>query len=307
MAEVILSYRSGTVTAITDAGRKPLLQELSFELESGESMALIGETGSGKTMTALSLMGLLLDNVERTGGETVFLGAELKSQRDFAAHLGREIVYIPQNGLEFLNPARTVRRQLYDSLERVGVSGRKREAAAGEKLALAGFEDPERVLNAYPHELSGGMAQRVTIAISACAEARLILADEPTNGLDEQAREGFMALLDRLFPEAARLIITHDMTVAALCDRCLVLCGGRSMELGRSTEVLAEPRSPYTRALLGALAVNGLQETPVLRTGRGVCPFYARCGEAEESCLQTMTRHSCGNREWWCKDAAAGK
>ena len=301
MSEKILHYESGSVTA----GGKSILRDLRFTLSEGETLSLIGETGSGKTMTALSLMGLLPENVQMQNGSIVFCGRELQSKKDFASLLGREIVYIPQNGLEFLNPARSIRKQLFDALERSGVAKAEQEAASKEKLSLVGFEDPEAIMKSYPFELSGGMAQRVTIALSACADPRLILADEPTNGLDEQARGEFMALLFRLFPKAAKLIITHDMTLAALCDRCLVLCGGQCMEYGDSGEVLNAPMQPYTKALIAALVQNGLQETPFLTAEKGECPFYGRCKEAVIGCKTTMTRYSAGTREWWCKDAPA--
>lgn len=301
MDETILHYQSGFVTA----GGKSILRELSFTLDRGETLALIGETGSGKTMTALSLMGLLPENVRMRKGSIFFCGRELQSKKDFASLLGREIVYIPQNGLEFLNPARSIRKQLFDALERSGVAKAQRNAAAKEKLSLVGFEDPEAIMKSYPFELSGGMAQRVTIALSACAEPKLILADEPTNGLDEKARGEFMTLLQGLFPEAAKLIITHDITLAALCHRCLVLCGGRCMEYGPSSEVLNTPMQPYTKALIAALVRNGLRETPTLSAEEGECPFYGRCKEAVIGCKTTMTRHSAGTREWWCKDAPA--
>jgi len=305
VSETILTYSSGSLRASAAGGEAVLLRNVSFSLREGETLALIGETGSGKTMTALSLMGLLPRNVRMEGGSVEFCGKTLKSEKDFSALLGRKIVYIPQNGLEFLNPARRIRRQLFDALERMGTPRSEREAQAREKLALVGFEDVDTVLGSYPFQLSGGMAQRVTIALSACSEAKLILADEPTNGLDEKARGEFMVLLSRLFPKAARLIITHDMTLASLCERCMVLCGGHPMEYGESTAVLSKPMQPYTEALIAALVQNGLRETPVLRSEKGACPFYARCPKAAESCKTKLTHHSVGEREWWCRDASA--
>ena len=172
---------------------------------------------------------------------------------------------------------------------------------AAEKLRLAGFDAPETVLDKYPFQLSGGMAQRVTIALAACSRARLLIADEPTNGLDEAGRAQFFALLDSIFPDAAKLIITHDISVAARCDRVLVLCGGRMLETGVSSTVLSAPRHPYTKALLAAQVANGMQPSPILREGVSACPFYARCPEAEEACLNgAMSKHTDGKTEWWC-------
>ena len=198
-------------------------------------------------------------------------------------------------------PARTVRKQFYDSLKKLGLPRKDFPALAAEKLRLAGFDAPETVLDKYPFQLSGGMAQRVTITLAACSRARLLIADEPTNGLDEAGRAQFFALLDSIFPDAAKLIITHDISVAARCDRILVLCGGRMLETGTVDAVLGAPYHPYTKALLAAQVANGMQPSPVLREGVSGCPFYARCPEAEEACLNgAMSKHTDGKTEWWC-------
>ena len=171
-----------------------------------------------------------------------------------------------------------------------------------ESKEIIAFEWPEaeRLLRAFPFELSGGMAQRVTIALAACAAPRLVIADEPTNGLDRRATEEFFRLLDRLFPKAARLIITHDISVAARCGRAAVLCGGIACETGPCAEVLSDPKHPYTRALLNALPQNGMAETPRLREGEAMCPFYARCPQARELCRTQMTPGAKGLRKWRC-------
>ena len=196
---------------------------------------------------------------------------------------------------------RTVRAQLYDSLKKLGLPRKVFPALAAEKLRLAGFDAPETILDKYPFQLSGGMAQRVTIALAACSRARLLIADEPTNGLDEAGRAQFFALLDSIFPDAAKLIITHDISVASRCDRVLVLCGGQMLETGTSAAVLSAPRHPYTKALLAAQVANGMQPSPILREGVSGCPFYARCPEADATCLNgAMQKHTDGKTEWWC-------
>ena len=214
--------------------------------------------------------------------------------------LGREIVYIPQNGHEFLDPSRSIRRQMFDSITKLGIAAPQREAFAREKLAQVGFTQPEAILEQYPFQLSGGMAQRVTIALALCSKAKLLIADEPTNGLDQDSKQQTMSLLNGLFPDAAKLIITHDISVAATCDRILVLCGGRMLETGISSEVLTAPYHPYTKALLGALVENGMRETPALRTGTGFCPFYRRCPSARDRCRTEMPPRKNNGREWWC-------
>lgn len=295
------SYACGMISAKLSHGERVLLQDVSFSLSSGQRLAIIGETGSGKTMLALSILGLLPANVRMQSGCIEMDGAALPAGKQLQTLRGDKLVYIPQNGAEFLLPTRTVRKQLYDSLKKLGLPRKDFPALAAEKLRLAGFDAPETLLDKYPFQLSGGMAQRVTIALAACSRARLLIADEPTNGLDEAGRTQFFALLDSIFPDAAKLIITHDISVAARCDRVLVLCGGRMLETGVSSTVLSAPRHPYTKALLAAQVANGMQPSPVLREGASGCPFYARCPKADEACLNgEMQKHTDEKTEWWC-------
>ena len=298
--EGILDYSCGGIGAQLDRTRKMLVQDVTIRLNSGETLALVGETGSGKTILAQSLMGVLPPNVHRHGGKIFICGKEIVHEKQLRAMLGKEIVYIPQNGYEFLNPTRTVRKHLYDSLARIAVPAGKRATVALEKLEQAGFSEPKSVIDRYPFELSGGMAQRVTIALALCSRAKLLIADEPTNGLDEAAKARFMHLLGTLFPEAGKLVVTHDISVAAMCDRLLVLCRGRAMESGKATDVLTSPYHPYTKALLAALVENGMRQTPVLRKGPGLCPFYHRCPQATVQCRETLPKQEADGREWWC-------
>ena len=302
-AEILpaFSYACGMISAKLSRGERVLLQDVSFSLSSGQRLAIIGETGSGKTMLALSILGLLPANVRMQSGCIQMDGAALPARVQLQTLRGDKLVYIPQNGAEFLLPTRTVRKQLYDSLKKLGLPRKDFPALAAEKLRLAGFDAPETILDKYPFQLSGGMAQRVTIALAACSRARLLIADEPTNGLDEAGRTQFFALLDTIFPDAAKLIITHDISVAARCDRVLVLCGGRMLETDVSSTVLSAPRHPYTKALLAAQVANGMQPSPVLREGASGCPFYARCPKADEACLNgEMQKHTDEKTEWWC-------
>ena len=295
------SYACGMISAKLSHGERVLLENVFFSLSSGERLAVIGETGSGKTMLALSILGLLPANVRMQSGCIEMDGAALPAGKQLQTLRGDKLVYIPQNGAEFLLPTRTVRKQLYDSLKKLGLPRKDFPALAAEKLRLAGFDAPETLLDKYPFQLSGGMAQRVTIALAACSRARLLIADEPTNGLDEAGRTQFFALLDSIFPDAAKLIITHDISVAARCDRVLVLCGGRMLETGVSSTVLSAPRHPYTKALLAAQVANGIQPSPILREGTSGCPFYTRCPETDAGCLNgAMQKHTVGMSEWWC-------
>ena len=301
LGEPALQYSSGMIAAKLKNGEKILVQDVSFDIFPGETMALIGETGSGKTMIAQSILGTLPRNVHAAGTSIELCGHPLPSGRKLRAMLGRDIVYIPQNGHEFLNPSRTVFRHMADGLQRLGVPASQRRQEATRLLSLAGFSAPEEILNQYPFQLSGGMAQRVTIALALCSKAKLLIADEPTNGLDSQGKHQFLNLLDDLFPGAAKLVITHDISVAALCNHILVLCSGRSMEAGPGASVLESPKHPYTKALLEALVENGMKETPMLRNAEGSCPFYARCSRVNAACLaETIPVRKQDEREWRC-------
>lgn len=184
MDTAILQFNSGEILARRSRSEKLLVSGVSFCLSERESLALIGETGSGKTILAQSIMGLLPDNVTRRGGFIRFAGREYSMLWQMRKLLGVEIVYIPQNGAEYLNPSRKIRQHLYDSLKKLRTPAAALETTAVEKLTAVGFADPEALLDLYPFQLSGGMAQRVTIAIAACAAPKLVIADEPTNGLD---------------------------------------------------------------------------------------------------------------------------
>ncbi len=260
------------------------LQDVSVTMKSGEFVSLVGPSGCGKSTILRLVAGL----IPPTLGRVAVNGEEIEGPS-------------PGRGLVFQNPTLfpwlTVEKNISFSLDMRGAKNGKAERVE-RMLSMIGLE---RFRNDYPAQLSGGMAQRVTIALAACSRARLLIADEPTNGLDEAGRAQFFALLDSIFPDAAKLIITHDISVAACCDRILVLCGGRMLETGESDAVLSAPRHPYTKALLAAQVANGMQPSPLLREGVSGCPFYARCPEAEGACLNSaMQKRTDGKTEWWC-------
>ena len=307
MEDMILEYSGGKIAAGAGQTEKVLAEGVGFSVAKGQSLALIGETGSGKTMTALSIMGLLPSGVSEKGGSMVFMGKKMESPSAVRELLGRKIVYIPQSGAESLDPSRKVKKQLYDSLKRAGASGLKKNSGRASlkdralaKLALSGFEDPAAIMDRYPFQLSGGMAQRVTIALAACSDAKLIIADEPSNGLDDDFAEDFLSLVRSVFPDAAVLMITHDISMASQCGNIVVLCGGKVMEKGPAAEILAHPAHPYTKALIGALPANGMVRTPVLRQGKSDCPFFGRCPEGCEACLGEIPVTADGGRSRRC-------
>lgn len=305
----LFEFSCAAIVARLRSSQATLVHAMTFAVGEGHSLALVGETGSGKTIVALAIMGLLPSNVSLREGHAVLDGRDLCacSHRELRGLLGSSVVYVPQSGGEFLSPSRKVGAHLTDTLKRLGVPRAQRRERARAQLAAAGLGQPDQVMDAYPFQLSGGMAQRVAIALAACSErARLVIADEPTNGLDQAASTAFADAMSQTFPRAARLIITHDVALARRCDETLVMCRGHLMEQGPSRCVLTHPRHPYTRAMLGALVCNGMHETPVLRQGEAVCPFYRRCSCAAQACLTAMAHHVDGACEWWCSanDAA---
>ena len=292
------SFSSGEISVDTQSGRRILVNDVSFSIEKGESCSLIGETGSGKTMIAMAIMGMQPKNIEVKGNRCILDGVDISAPLISSSLLGLDIAYIPQNGMEFLNPKRKVKGHIEDSLKRSGYIKSELKDKEREILSSVGFKDVEKVLESYPFQLSGGMAQRVTIALALCTRAKLIIADEPTNGLDKMAANRMLSHLYSLFPDASKLIITHDISVASRCDKLLVLCGGRSMEKG-PVGILSSPRSSYTKSLLSALGSNGMKASPYLRE-KNICPFSDRCPDYCSGCLKEISKKRDGEHEWWC-------
>lgn len=267
-------------------GVSVIVPDLSFSLDAGERLAIVGESGCGKTMTAMAILSLLPSNCTREG-QIIFDGRELRprDERRMRALRGRDIVFVPQSGGEFLNPALTVGTQLAESLRRAGVKGRAAlRSATVQKLREAGLDDAEDAVRKYPFQLSGGQAQKVVLASALCSKPRLVIADEPTKGIDEEGAMRFMDSLDRLFPDAAVIVITHNVHIANRCRRVLVMYRGEMMEYGSCATVLGLPSHPYTASLTAALPDGGLCPRPVLREEGHGCAFYSRCPSAGERC-----------------------
>lgn len=220
MENAYFQFNSGRISARTKGDNKTLIEGVSFGIRKGETMALIGRTGTGKTMCALEIMDLLPINVFAENSYIMLDGENIGnlSRKARQSKLGTDIVYIPQNGLEFLNPSRTIGRQIFDSLKRLGVKKSDMKRTAMEKLFLAGLDDAESLISKYPFQISGGMAQRVTIALALCSNPKLLIADEPTNGLDENNRSKFVAMLRDQFTDSAKIVITHDPRLEEYCD-----------------------------------------------------------------------------------------
>jgi ABC-type glutathione transport system ATPase component len=220
----MLSVSGLFIRAELTGGEKTVVSNVSFDVEDGEKLGIIGASGAGKTMTALALIGLLPGNC-RTAGTAFLDGEDLLSapEKRLRKLRGGTVVYIPQSGADFLNPSLTVRSHFNETLARLKAARSGRRAAAEKHLGTAGFTDAKSVLAKYPFQLSGGMAQRVLLALALAAEPKLVIADEPTRGLDRNAADAFLRLMYKLFPDAAAVIITHDHTTASSCDRLMEL------------------------------------------------------------------------------------
>jgi peptide/nickel transport system permease protein len=251
----VLDVRNLTVSV--DGGPQ-LVSDVSFALQPGRVLGLVGESGCGKTMTARSLLGLLPDGVSVSGGEIRWQGRNLVglSEKQANAVRGREIAMISQEPMVALDPMFSVAYQLIQPIRRFrGVGRGEAKTIAGQLLRQVGIVDADRVLKSYPHQLSGGMAQRVAIALALTGEPQLLVADEPTTALDVTVQAEILSLLRALVRDTGLsvVIVSHDLGVVAdICDDVVVMYAGQVVESGRTAPVLDDAAHPYTMALLGA-------------------------------------------------------
>ncbi|WP_156464065.1 dipeptide ABC transporter ATP-binding protein [Devosia sp. Leaf420] len=267
----LLDIRDLTISYHLPEGRRQVVNGVSFSIGEGEVVALVGESGSGKTTTAQSIIGLLPDNGRIESGSIRLNDAELSdwASRRFDAIRGKVVSLIPQDPGSSLNPVLTIGRQVEEILKLHGWRDRKaRHARVLELLARVGLSNPELRANQYPHELSGGMKQRVLIAIAVALKPALIIADEPTSALDVTVQHRILDLIDELRAESgtAVLLVTHDLGVAAdRADRVVVLRKGHVEEQGPTSALLARPTSAYAKQLLAdapSLAPKGFRDAP---------------------------------------------
>jgi peptide/nickel transport system ATP-binding protein len=239
-------------------GTTNVLRGVSLDVAPGEVRGLVGESGAGKSMLGRAVLGLLPANATITSGGIAFEGRDLlgMGEAERRTLLGRRISLIPQDPMTSLNPVKRVGAQLSALLRHhLGLSRRAAPARAAELLAEVAIREPARVLNLYPHEISGGMRQRLLIAMAFACDPGLVIADEPTTALDVTVQRQVLQLVERLRKShgAAVLFVTHDLgVVAKICSTMTVLHAGRVLEEGETADVLARPRHPYTRALLAA-------------------------------------------------------
>jgi len=244
-----------------DGGVKRVVESVSFSIRPGEVLGVVGESGSGKSQTAFAILGLLPSNGRVTGGRILFEGRELDPLTGARRLRGTRVAYIPQEPMSNLDPAYRIGAQLMEPL--VVVSRLSRAAARERALSLlerVGIADPKRVFDSYPHEISGGMAQRVLIAGAIAGEPDLIIADEPTTALDVTVQAEILDILRDLQRERgmAMMLVTHNFGVVAdLCDRVVVMQTGRVVEAGSVEAIFEAPQHPYTAMLLGSILDGG--------------------------------------------------
>ncbi|MBC3887878.1 ATP-binding cassette domain-containing protein [Acetobacterium paludosum] len=287
----ILSITGLTIDSQLMHGSHRIVNDLSFELEQGETLAIVGESGCGKTMTALSIFGLLPENCTASGTVT-FDDCNLLSlrEKELSRMRGIDFVLIPQSGADFLNPGLKVRTQIYETLKRTGIKDKRiLEKTACDLLNSVSFQNPDSIMNKYPFQLSGGMAQRVVLAMGLTFSPKLVISDEPTRGIDSNTSMAYLKELTSVFSDSGIVIITHDISVADYCKNIFIMYAGECMEYGDCTRILNNPSHPYTKSLIAALPINGFSlnsrkasiPQDFLNTG---CTFYPHCPQSTKKC-----------------------
>ncbi|PWB60747.1 MAG: ABC transporter ATP-binding protein [Bradyrhizobiaceae bacterium] len=317
----VLEVRDLSVTIATPAGPLHAVRDISFDVRRGETVCLVGESGCGKSMTSLAVMGLLPRAATRTAARLAFSGEDLAqaTPRRLNALRGDRMGMIFQEPMTALNPAWTIGNQLIEVHRRHrGSSKTQARERAIDLLAKVGIAAPEQRLGQYPHQLSGGLRQRVMIAMALMCEPDLLIADEPTTALDVTIQAQILRLLASLQHELgiALLLITHDLgVVARIADRVNVMYAGAVVESATAPELFARPSHPYTRGLLaclpGTTAVGGHLGTipgvvPSLVGGIAGCAFRSRCPMARGLCGEAVpVRHASATHRYDCVVEAA--
>ncbi len=302
MARKLLSVRNLKTSFFTHVGEVKAVRGISFDVNEGEVLGIVGESGSGKSVTSLSIMGLLQYPGRVVDGEILLNGEDILtySKNQMRRVRGKEIAMIFQDPMTSLNPVYTIGNQIMEMiLEHEKMSRREARARAIEMLKLVGIPAAEKRIDSYPHEFSGGMRQRVMIALALSCNPKLLIADEPTTALDVTIQAQILNLIKKLNSQfgMTTMLITHDLgVVATVCDKVAVMYGGLIMEYGTVDEIFYHPRHPYTMGLLGSIPhVDGgekrrlipIDGTPpdLINPPKG-CPFSTRC----KYCMNVCTR-----------------
>lgn len=304
MSEKLLEIKDERLSFFTPAGEVKALNGVSFSMEEGEVLGIVGESGSGKSVTAYSVMGLTAYPGKLIGGTINFNGHQIDkmSEKEMRKIRGNEVSIIFQDPMTSLNPVYTIGNQITEVI-RLHTGKSKKEAydRAKELLELVGINEPTKRLKQYPHELSGGMRQRVMIAIALACEPKLLIADEPTTALDVTIQAQILELMQELRKKLGMsiIMITHDLgVVASMCERIAVMYAGHIVEYGTADEIFYEPKHEYTKGLIRSIPKLNVQETERLIPIEGQpvdllnppagCPFAPRCANCMKICLREM-------------------
>ena len=300
-SQPLLEVRDLTIVFDTRRGPLTAVDGVSFSLAPGEILGVVGESGAGKSLTGTAITGLLERPGRIAGGEIRFEGQRIDNlPRERMRRIrGKKIGAVFQDPLTSLNPLFTVGDQLVETIEtHLDLSGEEARKRAIGLLEEVGIPAPDQRIDQYPHQFSGGMRQRVVIALALCANPRLVIADEPTTALDVSIQAQIIALLKKMCREhdAAVILITHDMgVIAETADRVAVMYAGRLAEIGPVERVVKEPRHPYTRGLMGSVPVVGGRlerltqidgAMPRLGEIPAGCAFHPRCPEVMARCAE---------------------
>ena len=304
MSEYLVDIQHERLSFFTPAGEVKALNDVSIHLNDGEVLGIVGESGSGKSVTAYSLMGLTAYPGKLVGGTIDFNGHRINdlSEKEFRKIRGNEVSIIFQDPMTSLNPVYTIGNQIMEViLLHTDKNKEQDRARAKELLELVGINEPEKRLKQYPHELSGGMRQRVMIAIALACEPKLLIADEPTTALDVTIQAQILELMMELKEKLgmAIIMITHDLgVVASMCDRIAVMYAGRIVEYGTTDDIFYNPKHEYTKGLLKSIPRLDAKEherlvpiegTPIdLLNPPAGCPFAPRCSNCMKICLREM-------------------
>jgi oligopeptide transport system ATP-binding protein len=301
--QLLLDVNKLGVSFFISAGEVKAVDGLSFKLEHGEVLGIVGESGSGKSVSAYSIMGLLQDPGKIVDGSIVFDGIHLENldEKSYRKIRGNEISIIFQDPMTSLNPVFTIGNQIMEVLLlHTALTKKQAFERAAELLKLVGVNEPEKRLRQYPHEFSGGMRQRVMIAMALACEPKLLIADEPTTALDVTIQAQILEIINDLKDKInmSIILITHDLGVVSdVCDRIIVMYAGQIVESGGIDDIFYNPQHPYTIGLLNSLPkINAekheklipIEGTPVdLLNPPPGCPFAPRCTKCMKICLTT--------------------
>ena len=304
MSEYLVDIQHERLSFFTPAGEVKALNDVSIHLNDGEVLGIVGESGSGKSVTAYSLMGLTAYPGKLVGGTIDFNGHRINdlSEKEFRKIRGNEVSIIFQDPMTSLNPVYTIGNQIMEViLLHTDKNKEQARARAKELLELVGINEPEKRLKQYPHELSGGMRQRVMIAIALACEPKLLIADEPTTALDVTIQAQILELMMELKEKLgmAIIMITHDLgVVASMCDKIAVMYAGRIVKYGTTDDIFYNPKHEYTKGLLKSIPRLDAKEherlvpiegTPIdLLNPPAGCPFAPRCSNCMKICLREM-------------------